>query len=112
MAAKYEIKRTHELAEGDIVMNNGMRTLLTNRSEYDDFNGNAEGLVREGLPPKVYSFVGKILNVEEVNDNGLVPFSWRCETRPQFKGTDRYSDKGDVWMIQGNGRAHWHVEVQ
>ena len=104
------IKRTDELATGDIVWNSGMRLQLGERNHRrDDQNG--EGLEREGLSPDVFWFTGTILNVEEVNEAGLVPFSWRCETRECFKGTERYSRNGDKWQVQGNARARWHVEA-
>ena len=103
-------KRSGELATGDIVWNNGMRLQLGERN-FRRADDQAEGLEREGLSPNVYWFTGTILNVEEVNEAGLVPFSWRCETRPQFKDTERYSRNGDKWQVQGNDRATWTVEA-
>lgn len=103
-------KRTDELATGDIVWNSGMRLLLGERNHRRAYD-QAEGLEREGLSPDVFWFTGTILNVEEVNEAGLVPFSWRCETRPQFEGTERYSADGTKWQVQGNARARWNVEA-
>lgn len=106
---EYVMKRSDELVEGDIVMASGMRCRLGEVKSAPDTDN---GLAAEGLPELVFYSTGTILNVEEVNEQGLVPFSWRCETRPQFEGTDRYSRTGNKWQIQGNARARWHVEVQ
>jgi hypothetical protein len=93
--------KVSELEIGDIVWNHGMRIeLLTKNSRVlDDPN----------LP--VYWFAGKILNVEEVNADGVVPFAWRCETRPQFEGTPMFSANGDRWQVQSNDLMRWAKEV-
>lgn len=90
---------------GDVVWANGMRIeLLTKDSDEGRYGADPE------LP--VYWFAGKVLNVEEVNEAGVVPFSWRCETRPQFEGTVRYSDKGDRWQVQSNDLHKWRREAR
>lgn len=93
--------KVSELEVGDIVWNHGMRIeLLTKNSSVDD---------DPTLP--VYWFCGKILNVEEVNERGVVPFAWRCETRPQFEGLVNWSDKGDRWQVQSNDLVSWPKEI-
>lgn len=106
----YTMKNTTELSTGDVVRHHGMRVELGERTERTVSDDMVEGLISEGHAPVVVSFVGTILNVEEVNEAGVVPFSWRCMTEGQHVGTARYSDKGDRWTVQGNGRAKWAVE--
>lgn len=91
-----------KLQINDIVWSNGMRIQLLTKTEHPS---------RDGLLP-AYSHVGQILNVEEVNAAGLVPKSWRVETRPQFIGTPSYSELPDRWDIQSNDLMEWAVETE
>lgn len=96
--------KVSELEVGDIVWNYGMRIeLLTKNDDKGYWGADPE------LP--VYWFCGKILNVEEVNEREVVPFSWRCETRSEFEGTVKWSDKGDRWQVQSNDLVRWPKEI-
>ena len=82
-------KNTFELRSGEVVVRHGMRLLLGERKQYEGVMGG-----------QVVRFDATILNVDEVNADGVVPFGWRCETRKD----------GDEWAVQGNELANWWVE--
>lgn len=107
-------KSTDQLVPGDIVLNHGMRLLLGEKhvsNAHSTSGPRADALRAAGHPVETFWFVGTVLNVEEVNADGVIPFSWRCETRPQYEGTEQWSDKGDKWTVQGNAWATWTVEA-
>ena len=89
-----QLKRTTELQNGDVVWNHGMQILISNRQSatYND---------QENVTRTIVWFTGEILNVEEVNAEGFIPFSWRCDK----------NKLGNEWTIQGNELARWAVEV-
>lgn len=76
---------TMELREGDIVRHHGMRLQLEGRREVERPAGVAAVV-----------FTGRILNLAEVHEAGVVPRSWIAD------GT---------WAVQGNDLAIWAVEV-
>lgn len=79
---------TPDLRTGDVIRLHGMRIELGPRGE------------RGG----VVWFLGKILNVEEVDADGFVPRSLRTDSRhPEYP-------PGAFWQVQGNELAHWHLE--
>jgi hypothetical protein len=89
-----------KLEVGKIVWTNGMRVRLLTKDSREQ---------GDRLP--VFWYAGEILNVDEVNENGIVPKSWRIETRPQYVGTAHYSEKPDRWTIQSNDLQSWSVEA-
>ena len=87
-------KNTTELNTGDVLRHAGMIIKLGERKVYKHTHPDQElGLV------EVIAFKGEILNVEEVNVDGVVPFSWRCIE----------NKLGNEWTIQGNHLANWKV---
>jgi len=88
-------KNTTELQTGDIIQNHGMIIKLGARKTYKGISG-----IDPTQPAlDVVRFEGEILNVEEVNAEGLVPFSWRCDK----------NRLGNEWAVQGNILAIWKV---
>lgn len=88
--ATTEYLPTSALKVGDIVRNYGMRIELVEGGEYPSW-------------PGTFGFHGRILNVEQVDEAGLVPRGWRRSDR------DDIAD-GAYWKIQGNDLATWAVE--
>lgn len=88
------LKNTTELKTGDIIKHHGMIIKLGERRTYKGIN-----IDNSQATPEVVRFAGEILNVEEVNADGVVPFSWRCET----------NKLGNEWAVQGNMFATWNV---
>ena len=88
------IKNTTELKTGDIIQHYGMVIKLGERKAYKaiDIDGSQANIT-------VVRFSGEILNVEEVNADGVVPFSWRCEN----------NKLGNEWSVQGNQFATWKL---
>ena len=88
------IKNTTELKTGDIIQHYGMVIKLGERKAYKAIN-----IDGSQANDTVVRFSGEILNVEEVNADGVVPFSWRCEN----------NKLGNEWSVQGNHLATWKV---
>lgn len=88
---------TTQLRKGDIVHTHGMRVLLV--SDADVYPNGKHG--------ETARFDGRVLNLAEVKEQGLVPAS--------FLRTEKWEggwvvDRDDVWVIQGNELATWSVE--
>lgn len=98
------VKDTSQLAEGDIVLNHGMRILL---------DGPAK-VIKRGEDPAdtVYVWPGLVLNADELCDKESPSYDayiakhirgiwWEdCVPRP----------RKDDWPVQGNYLATWGVE--
>ncbi|NUL25957.1 hypothetical protein [Streptomyces lunaelactis] len=91
------VKDSSQLAQGDIVRTHGMRVRLDH------------GASSERSDRTVYSWVGTVLNLDEVRANGHVPMSFlRTEKWEPAKGW--VTDRKDVWVVQGNEFVNWLVE--
>lgn len=95
----YVRKTTHELKLGDIVNCHGMRCLIDSEileSRTHPQNEHSPTLYTRAL----------VLNRDEVPVH-VVPLAYTED----YDGIGRKLSDEPRWSIQGNGLAHWHVEV-
>lgn len=100
----YTIKRTSELAAGDIVNCHGMRCLIDGEINISRSHPDTIGVGDE----KTRWTVALVLNRDEV-PNEVVPCSWTGEWKRNVREPLPH-DGQHRWTIQGNDRARWHVE--
>lgn len=94
-APNVTVKDSSQLAQGDIVRTHGMRVRLDH------------GASHQRPDRAVYSWVGTVLNLDEVRAEGHVPMSF---LRTQKWESGWVTDREDVWVVQGNEFANWLVE--
>lgn len=98
------IKDTTELAEGDIVLDSGMRILLDIPAK----------IYKHGDDPAdlVYAWHGLVLNADELCDRDGEDYNAyiACHIRGQWWEDCVPRPRKDQWIVQGNYLATWHVE--
>lgn len=88
---------TDELQPGDVVVTHGIRVWL---------DVEAQRFAGSGNLPECWSWVGLVLNVEEVRASGVIPVShFYFDGIGQRRTEPRYN-------VQGNHNARWTVERQ
>lgn len=92
------MKRTPDLAEGDVVVNCGMRILI-------------DGPVTN-YPDERYGWPGLVLNADELCDKGSEHYDAyiACHLRGIWWEDRVPRPRKDDWPIVGNSSAMWHVE--
>jgi hypothetical protein len=86
--------KSSEIQLGDVVLAHGMRVLIDRPARTYPSPQGPEG-------NKVcYSYVGLVLNLDDVREAGVVPISWLYSD----------TDTEPRWNVQGNDYADWMVE--
>ncbi|MGN7135785.1 hypothetical protein [Streptomyces pseudogriseolus] len=93
---------TSELRAGDVVLNHGMRLVLT-----------GDRMATPGPYGTVYGWRGKVTNLEDVKAGGIIPVSWLYPDKwgaGENGGWGKDWSAEPTWWVQGNKLATWWVE--
>lgn len=98
------IKNTADLAEGDVVLNYGMRILIDGPATVYPEHGQAT------YP--TYRWPGLVLNADELCDRESPSYDAyiACHLRGQWWEDRVPRPRKDDWPIVGNHLANWHIE--
>lgn len=101
---------TPDLRLGDVVLCHGMRVLLDTEPHVWSGTyaaGTGARMIPLGVVARpVYSWPGRVLNVDEVREARIVPMSFLHDDAPQSP----FYGRRDIWTVQGNEWARWTVE--
>lgn len=91
-----ETLKMSELREGMVVTAHGMELLLTEGKSWDLDTERPDPQMKAmledlGLVPRIFSFVGVIQNLDEVDAAGVVPRSYRRNNEWTLQGNDLVS---------------------
>src|SRR5574341_1702660 len=97
-------KNTTQLAEGDIVLDHGMRILLDGPATIHPLGDRPED--------PVYRWPGLVLNADELCDKGSPSYNAyiACHIRGQWREDIVPLPRLDDWPVQGNHLAMWTTE--